>query len=64
MSTVPLGTKYSAKILRPLAPWDEAVACSTPQILSLTRSKNKSPGLCPKQQINMNYEQKCLFSSK
>jgi len=28
MSTVPLGTKYSAKILRPPAPWDKEVACS------------------------------------
>jgi hypothetical protein len=54
MSIVPLGRKYSAKILRPPAPWDEAVACSAPYILNLTRSNNKSPGLCPKQQINMN----------
>jgi len=48
MSTVPLGTKYSAKIRRPPARWEEAVACSTPQTLSLMRSNNRVPGLCPK----------------
>jgi hypothetical protein len=47
MTTGTLGTKYYAKILRLPAPWNEAVACSTDQILSHVRSNIKAPGLCP-----------------